>query len=187
MAIQTKEVPIEAYNNIGKVERYHTPLQRAYKIIRNKINSKQINKEIILQMAVKTINNIAGPDRIILTLLVFRAYPQMTDMDPPLPSIVQRAQAICIATKEVRQLYAEHQVSNALAIRNSPNTKPILDLPINSDIRIWRKKGGWKGPYKLLATNSKTYTIVMPYGPANFRLTVVKPYYTEEAPKDNND
>ena len=27
----------------------------------------------------------------------------------------------------------------------------------------------------------------MPYGPANFQSTVVKPYYTEEAPKDNND
>ena len=45
-------------------------------------------------MAIKAINNTVGPDGIILTLLVFRAYPQITDMDPPLLSIIQRAQAI---------------------------------------------------------------------------------------------
>ena len=67
-----------------------------------------------------------------------------------------------------------------LTIRNSPNTKPTLDLPINSDIYIWREKGGWKGPYKLLVTNSKTYTVIMLYGPINFCLIVIKPYYTEE-------
>jgi hypothetical protein len=26
MAVQTKEVPVEAHNSIGKVERYHAPL-----------------------------------------------------------------------------------------------------------------------------------------------------------------
>jgi hypothetical protein len=75
MAIQTKEVPMEAHNNIGKVERYHAPLQQAYKIIHDEIGNKQINKEMILQMAIKAINDTAGPDRIIPTLLVFGAYP----------------------------------------------------------------------------------------------------------------
>jgi hypothetical protein len=42
-------------------------------------------------MAVKAINDIVGPDGIILTLLVFGAYPQMTDMDPPSLSIIQQA------------------------------------------------------------------------------------------------
>src|SRR5258707_1086154 len=66
-------------------------------------------------------------------------------------------------------------------LRNSDNT---LDLPINSDVRVWREKGGWKGPYKLLATNGETCTVAMPHGPANFRSTVVKPYYIEEIPED---
>jgi len=33
MAIKVKEVPIKAYNSIRKVERYHAPLRRVYKII----------------------------------------------------------------------------------------------------------------------------------------------------------
>ena len=45
-------------------------------------------------MAVKAINNLAGPDRIIPTLLVFGAYPQMTKMDALLLSVTKRAKAI---------------------------------------------------------------------------------------------
>jgi hypothetical protein len=33
MAIEIKEVPIKAYNSIGKVERYYTLLRQVYKII----------------------------------------------------------------------------------------------------------------------------------------------------------
>ena len=74
MAIEIKEVPIEAHNSVGKVERYYTPLQRAYKIIWNKLADKQVDKEISLQMAVKAINNLARLNKIIPTLLVFGAY-----------------------------------------------------------------------------------------------------------------
>jgi hypothetical protein len=138
-------------------------------------------------MAVKAVNNMAGLDGIVPTLLVFRAYLRMTDMDPPSLSIIQRAQAIYAATKELWQLYAECQVSDALAMRNGPNTQPTLDLPIDSDVHVWHKKDGWQGPYKLIATNGETCTINMLHSPTNFCLMVVKPYYTEKAPEDEDD
>ena len=59
-------------------------------------------------MAVKAINNSAGLDRIVPILLVFRVYPRITNIDPPSPSIIKRAEAIYIATKEVRRLHTEH-------------------------------------------------------------------------------
>ena len=52
-------------------------------------------------MAVKAINNLAGPDRIVPTLLVFRVYPQITKIDALSLSVTKRAKAIRIATKEV--------------------------------------------------------------------------------------
>ena len=55
-------------------------------------------------MAVKAINDLAGPDRIIPTLLVFRVYPQITKIDTLLLSVTKRAEAIRIATKEVCRL-----------------------------------------------------------------------------------
>jgi hypothetical protein len=33
MAIEVEEVSVEAHNSIGKLERYHTPLRRAFQVI----------------------------------------------------------------------------------------------------------------------------------------------------------
>ena len=65
---------------------------------------KQVNKEISLQIAVKAINDLAGPDGIVPTLLVFRVYLRITKMDALLLFVTKRAEAIRIATKEVRRL-----------------------------------------------------------------------------------
>ncbi|KAI0995095.1 hypothetical protein K3495_g13086 [Podosphaera aphanis] len=179
MAISTKEVPVESHNPIGKVERYHTPLRRAYEIIRDELKGKKISKEFILQIAQKAVNDTAGPDGIVPTLLVFGAYPRISDLDAPAPSATQRANAIQKATIELRHSYAKRQVRDALAIRNGPSTEATLNLPINSIVGVWREKEGWKGPYKLLAIDGEACTLQMPHGPVNFRSTVVKPYYTE--------
>ena len=81
-------------------------------------------------MAVKAINDSARPNGIVPTLLVFGAYPRLTKIDPLSPSITKRTKAIHTATKEVCYFYTKKQVKDALAIRNSPNTKIILDLPL---------------------------------------------------------
>jgi len=73
-------------------------------------------------------------------------------------------------------------------MRNELYMKPTLDLPIQSNVWVWREKGGWIGPYKLLTTNGETCTVEMPSGLTNFRSTVVKPYYIkedQEGPCDN--
>jgi hypothetical protein len=73
MVIKVKEVPVKAHNSIRKVERYYTLLRRVYKII--SLELKDASEELTLQIAVKAINDSAGPDRLIPTLLVFSAYP----------------------------------------------------------------------------------------------------------------
>jgi hypothetical protein len=140
MAIKVKEVPVKAHNSVGKVERYHMPLRRAYEIISSEL--KGVSEELTLQMAVKAVNDSAGPDGLVPTLLVFSAYPRMTDDSPPSPSIIQRAKVIRKATKEVQRIYATRQVNDALGMRNSPNTSTTLNLPLQSKVRIWRKKKG---------------------------------------------
>jgi hypothetical protein len=55
-------------------------------------------------MAVKVINDLVGPDGIVPTLLVFGAYLRLTEIDPPSSLVTKRAEAICVATKEVRRL-----------------------------------------------------------------------------------
>ena len=185
MAIEVKEVPIKAHNSVGKVERYHTPLRHAYEIISSEMDGA--SEELILQMAVKAVNDSAGLDGLVPTLLVFGAYPRMTDDSPPSPSVVQRAEAIRKAMKEVRRLYATRQVNDALGMRNGPNTSTTLNLPLQSEVRVWREKGGWSGPHKLIAIDGQTCTIQMPYGPTQFRSTIVKPYYKDDSSKPLQD
>jgi hypothetical protein len=48
IAIKIKEVPVKAYNSVGQVKQYYTPLRRVYKIIQDKLKDKQIDKEIML-------------------------------------------------------------------------------------------------------------------------------------------
>jgi hypothetical protein len=134
-------VPVEAYNSIGKVERYYTLLRRAYKIIRIELKEEGINNEVYLQIAVKAINNTASPNSLVPTLLVFGAYPRMTLADPPAPSIIKRSKAIQDIIRELRSLQARRKVMDALQIRNGPNTDRILDLLLLSKVITYREKG----------------------------------------------
>jgi len=60
-------------------------VQRAYKIIIAEING--INKDVVLQMAFKAINNTVGLDGIVPILLVYGALPRMSEYDPLLPLV----------------------------------------------------------------------------------------------------
>ena len=46
MAIKVKEVPIKAYNSVGKMEQYYVPLCCAYEII--SLELKDTSEELIL-------------------------------------------------------------------------------------------------------------------------------------------
>ena len=58
-------------------------------------------------MAVKAINNTAGPNRLVPTLLVYGAYPRISNLDPPAPSIMERAAAIRKAMAKIVKLRAK--------------------------------------------------------------------------------
>lgn len=58
-------------------------------------------------MAIKAINNFAGPDSIIPTLLVFGAYPSMTKLHHQAPSIVTRAKIIQKAKEVVSKIHLQ--------------------------------------------------------------------------------
>jgi hypothetical protein len=70
MAIEIEEVPVEAHNSIGKIERYHGPLKRAFEIISANLGNT-ITPDHVLQMTVKAVNDTTGPDGLVPTLLVW--------------------------------------------------------------------------------------------------------------------
>ncbi|POS84537.1 hypothetical protein EPUL_004867 [Erysiphe pulchra] len=158
---------VEVHHSIGIVERYHMPVRRAYECLHEDL--PDLSKETILQMAFKAKNDIFDPGGLVPTLLVFGCYPRMSCSDPPQPSIAKRATAI-------RQ---------ALRQRNGPNVEIVKDLPINSDVLVWRdnpNSKSWEGPFKLLGLEADTCQFQLPSGPTDFRITSVKPFLNEIEP-----
>jgi hypothetical protein len=102
MAIEVEEVPVEAHNSIGKVERYHGPLKRAFEVISANLGNA-ITPDHVLQMAVKAVNDTAGPDGLVSTLLVFGIYPRLLTSLPSSPSLTVRANAVRKTITEMRK------------------------------------------------------------------------------------
>ncbi|KAF1968874.1 hypothetical protein BU23DRAFT_582982 [Bimuria novae-zelandiae CBS 107.79] len=78
IGVTCKQVPTETHWSVGKIERYHAPLHRAWDILYAELASTMSNKAI-LQIAVKAVNNTVGPNSLVLTLL-----------SPPLPLIREK-------------------------------------------------------------------------------------------------
>ncbi|RAL61913.1 hypothetical protein DID88_002402 [Monilinia fructigena] len=169
-------------HDAGIVERFHAPLRRSYGIIYDEVHKLGISRAAILQMAVKAINDTAGPDGLVPTLLVFGTFPRIVENSPPTPTIQQRAAAISKAMIEIRKLHSSMQVREALNTRNGPSTTALHDLLPNSTVLVWREGNGtasgeWKGPFPLLGMDGETCTLDLPHGPTRFRSTSVKTYY----------
>jgi hypothetical protein len=79
-----------------------------------------------LQIVVKTINDLVGPDSIIPILLVFGAYLRITNNSLLLPITIKRAETIRKTSNEMRKFYIKRYINNALRIRNNPDIIKIL-------------------------------------------------------------
>jgi len=87
-------------------------------------------------MAVKAVNDITGPDGLIPTLLVYRAYLYMSNLDSLTPFIIDRAVIIRKAIAEIIKLRAKQTINNALYHCNGLDTTPIHDLLLNSKVFV---------------------------------------------------
>jgi len=87
-------------------------------------------------MAIKAINNTAGPNKLVPTLLVYRAYLRISNLGPPAPSITERAAVIQKVIAEIVKLRAKQTVNNALYYHNGPNITLVYNLPLNSKVLV---------------------------------------------------
>ena len=137
IGIIIKNVPVEAYHSIGLVECYHDLFCQIYSIIIAKLPG--IKPKLTLQIFFKAIKDSVRPNTLVSIPLVFGAYPYITDIDAPSPSINQCSMAMCKAMEEVRRSHVSCQVNDALNTRNGPSDSLIHDLPINSQVLVFRE------------------------------------------------
>ncbi|KAM4063754.1 cwf18 domain containing protein [Hirsutella rhossiliensis] len=160
---EAKLMGITSHWAVGKVEKYHVPVRRAYDILKAELKDT-VSPDQVLQMAFKAVNDTAGPDGLVPTLLVFGALPRMTMDSPPTPSAMARAKAL-------RKINAQRKVQTALNTRNGPDTalRLPLSLALGSEVRVFREKHGWQGPYKVLEVTDTEIAVDLDNGPAKFR------------------
>jgi hypothetical protein len=87
-------------------------------------------------MAVKAVNDTAGPNGLVPTLLVYKAYPRISNLNPPAPSIIDRAAVIQKAIAEIVKLQAKQAINSALHHCNRPNITLVYNLLLNSKVLV---------------------------------------------------
>ena len=60
-----------------------------------------------IAILIKAINNTASPNRLVPTLLVYRAYLRISNLGPPTPYITEQAAIIRKAIAEIVKLQAK--------------------------------------------------------------------------------
>lgn len=120
LGIEKKEIPVESANLMSIIGRYHKLLRRVYSIIKEE--TKNTDKNLNLQIAIKAINHTAGPNMIIPTLPVFGAYPRMSRLVP-------------------RTEYCYQSEDSTKSYGKSINFQPKLELLLIRSIYITTKVG----------------------------------------------
>jgi hypothetical protein len=99
-------------------------------------------KQFVLQIAIKAVNNTAGPDGLVLTLLMFSTYSQMTTTNTSSFTVTEHGKAITKAIKQIVELHAKRQVTNALRQQNSLNISNTLNVLISKDVLVYKENKG---------------------------------------------
>lgn len=138
-------------------------------------------------MAVKALNDSAGPDGLVPTLCAFGAYPRITWNDAPAPVSKQRADAMQKAMDELQKHRATQLINLAKNMRNGPRHTHLEDIPVGGKVRVWREatkntRGKWTGPFELYNKEGETITVLINGEKKNFRSTSVNKWF-----EDNED
>jgi hypothetical protein len=86
---------------------YYSFLQQAYKIICNKLRDTKANTKMSLQIVIKTINDSVGLDGIIPILLVFGAYPRISNNSLLSLTTTKKAKTIRKTNNKITKYYTK--------------------------------------------------------------------------------
>ena len=92
--IRFEKSGIQSHNSLGVGERYHKPLRDTY--LKLKLGHPLVQRQLILALAIKAMNDTLGPERHVPSSLVFGEFPSLRTFEGPLvprPTLAERAEA----------------------------------------------------------------------------------------------
>lgn len=178
---------VESHNALGVGERYHSYLRRIYNKVRTR--DPAMDPKYALQLAIKAVNDTAGPSGLVPTLLVFGVHPRIPLLAKELPDNAARMKALHEARKEMVTL--SHQSKLRTASRSQVPVAADREYLMGEEVLMFREKpvGKWVGPYLICKKDGKMLTLDT--GDRLIRASVdrVKPHleHADYAPEDADE
>ncbi len=138
---------LETHNSLGPGERYNTPLRRIFLKIRGK--HPKMRKIIILNLAVKDLNDTMLPEGLVPSYLVFGCIPRFPSTESTMPTQQQRVDAMQSARREMAIVTAELRIRKALSSHVPRNADLVVE--VGDLVRVFRETGKrYVGPYPVI-------------------------------------
>ena len=151
--IKHKSSGVQSYNSLGVSERYHSFLRQIYRKVRDAKPS--ISPQNALMLAVKAMNDSAGPQGLVPTVLILGVMPRIPVVPSELPDQISRMTAMHSVRKEMAAVIAREHLNTAT--RANVPVAAMKDIMVGADVLVYREKpeNNWIGPSKVLENNEK--------------------------------
>ena len=135
---------IDSHHSLGSGESFHRHLRRVFQSVR--ASHPTIDKKHALRLAIKAINDTAGPHGLVPSVLVFGSMPAFPLAPKNMHSQAERYKALATARKEMANIVAQRRVNDALRRKFPPAT--AYHIKSGDQVRVYREKTRtWDGPF----------------------------------------
>ncbi len=121
---------VQHHNGISSCERFHAPLRNIYRKI--ELGCPPIERDLVLQTAIKSMNDIIGPEGLVPSMLLFGIMPRYAPagLEHDLPNQSDQLKAIRIAREEFFRITNNLRITRALRskVPQAPSHTPNLFL-----------------------------------------------------------
>jgi len=189
--VPVNHTEIQSHNSLGVGERYHEPVRTTFRKL--KLDFPQEKVQVLLDLAVKGMNDTLGPEGLVRSALVFGSMPSLAMLGStpdPRATLEDRAAIANSARKSMQQQMAKLRVQRAL--RHQVPAAADRHFQVGQNILVWREKlianriGEWVGPFEIVMVSEETKLVyisdVENQPPRPYSFAQVKPYL---APSDS--
>ena len=173
---------VERHNSLGMGERYHEYLRKTYMKVRDEFLT--VATEFSLKLAVQAMNDTAGQNGLVPTLLVFVVMPRIPVARKDVPGMVERMKALQSARGEMAKRMAQNRLKTAL--RSNVPEAADKEVAIGSKVSVYKENpiNKWVGPFEVRDVDQKGVFLDISGRMSQLSIDKVKKYVPPVATED---
>jgi hypothetical protein len=172
--VHLRHTGIESHSSLVSGGQIHSKLRNIF----NKVSSEnpRLSRQLRLSIAVKALNDTAGPDGLVPSLLVLGTLPRPPNSTKEFPAQSERFQAMDTARKEYERLIAAERVARGM----QKQVTPAADRRYATGDRVyvyWERLRHWTGTHTVAFADGKEVQVHVGdrSGARAFNVSPIKP------------